>query len=61
MGDVVKFKRPSARAGADGKTLCRSGFHKWKIVAERRFDVKRGKLLTLERCVRCGEERTKSV
>lgn len=57
MGEIVKFKRPSAQKSAEGKTLCRSGFHKWQVVAERRFDVKRGKLVTVERCVRCGEER----
>ena len=64
------------RAHADHKTLCRSGFHKWQVLADRRFadgtearvavqgctgggfDVKQGKLLTVERCRRCGEQRT---
>ncbi|MBI3900509.1 MAG: hypothetical protein HY308_19810 [Gammaproteobacteria bacterium] len=59
MGDVVKFKRPSARARGEGQTLCRSGFHKWQIATERKFDVKLGKLVTVERCARCGKERTK--
>lgn len=59
MGDVIKFKRPSLRAKSDGRALCGSGFHKWKAVAERRFDVKRGKLVTVERCERCGKERTR--
>ncbi len=58
MGDVIKFKRPSPRAKSDGRTLCQSGFHKWKVVTARRFDVKRGKLVTVERCTRCGAERT---
>ncbi len=83
-----------APAGADHKTLCRSGFqpllrllrprhsripvqHKWPVLAGRRFadgtearaavqgctgggfDVKQGKLLTVERCKRCGEQRTR--
>lgn len=60
MGDVIKFKRPSARSRADGQTLCRSGFHKWKIVTQSRFDVKQGKLVTMERCTRCGVERTRA-
>ena len=51
--------REARRARADRKTLCRSGFHKWQLVAGRRFDVKQGKLLTAERCRRCGEQRTR--
>lgn len=43
---------------ANGKTLCGRGFHRWKTANERPFDVKQGKLLTLERCERCGKERT---
>ncbi|UCH53016.1 MAG: hypothetical protein JSW09_10580 [Pseudomonadota bacterium] len=59
MGDVVRFRKPKLRQRADGKTLCQSGFHKWRIVTERQFDVKQGRLVTLERCTRCGEQRTK--
>jgi hypothetical protein len=59
MGEVVRFKKPALRQRADGKTLCRSGFHKWRVVAERQFDVKQGRLVTLERCARCGAQRTK--
>ena len=42
MGDVVKFKRPTAAEKHKGKTLCKSGFHKWKIVQEKQFDVQQG-------------------
>ncbi len=59
MAKIVKFQRPSLREKAEGRTLCKSGFHKWKIVTERKFDVKSGKLVTLLRCARCGEEKTK--
>jgi hypothetical protein len=59
MGDVIKFQRPPPRAQRDGRTLCNSGFHKWKPMAERRFDVKQGKLVTVERCERCGKTRTR--
>ncbi len=45
---------------AKGKTLCGRGFHRWKVAKERPFDVKQGKLVTLERCERCGKERTSS-
>lgn len=44
---------------AEGKTLCTSGFHKWELLTERRFDVKQGNLVSTERCKRCGVERTK--
>ncbi len=44
---------------AEGKTLCTSGFHKWETLGERRFDVKQGKLVSAERCRRCGVERVK--
>jgi hypothetical protein len=47
------------KARAKGVTLCRSGFHKWKAVTERRFDVRQGQLITTERCTRCPEERTR--
>ncbi|OGI49453.1 MAG: hypothetical protein A3E57_08275 [Candidatus Muproteobacteria bacterium RIFCSPHIGHO2_12_FULL_60_33] len=58
MGEIVKFKKPSLRDKAEGKTLCKSGFHRWKVVTERKFDVSQGKLVTLRRCERCGKEKT---
>jgi hypothetical protein len=54
MGEVVKFRRPKPSEKHAGKTLCRSGFHKWKVARERPFDVKQGKLITVYRCERCG-------
>ncbi|MDG9671688.1 hypothetical protein ONV78_28385 [Hahella sp. CR1] len=57
MGDVVPFKRPSLKKKAKGKTLCRNGFHKWEISKEKQFDVKSGKLVTVYRCARCGEQK----
>ena len=58
MGDIVKFRKPSLKEKAEGKTLCNSGFHKWKVVTEKKFDVKQGRLVTLLRCERCGKEKT---
>ena len=52
-----KFKQKRA----ERKTLCASGFHKWEVLTERRFDVKQGKLVTAERCTRCGEERMRGL
>lgn len=59
MGEVIKFRKPALRTTADGKTLCKNGFHRWQVVTSREFDVKQGKLVTLQRCERCGKERTK--
>jgi hypothetical protein len=58
MGEIVKFRKPSLKEKAEGKTLCKSGFHRWKVLTERKFDVKQGKLVTLRRCERCGKEQT---
>lgn len=60
MGDVVAFKRPSASDKNKGKSLCREGFHKWKVVTENKFDVKQGKLITLYECSRCGKQKIKT-
>jgi len=61
MGDVIAFKKPKLSEKHKGKSLCRSGFHKWKIVTEKRFDVKQGKLVTLSHCERCGKEKTETL
>ena len=59
MGEVIKFRRPAKKSGGDGRALCASGFHRWKAVPERRFDVKLGKLVTVEQCARCGKIRSR--
>ncbi|MDD3448067.1 MAG: hypothetical protein PHF72_03445 [Gammaproteobacteria bacterium] len=60
MGEVVPFRRPRASEKHKGDTLCRRGFHKWQIVQEQRFDVKRGCLVTVYRCARCGAEKNQA-
>ncbi|MGD8618687.1 MAG: hypothetical protein PVH54_05810 [Gammaproteobacteria bacterium] len=60
MGDVVRFRKPAAAEQAQGKTLCRRGFHKWVIATDSRFDSKQGRLVTLYRCSRCGATKTTS-
>lgn len=54
MTNVLPFKRPSPFEKHKGKTLCKSGFHKWKIKTDKKFDVKEGKLVTVFECERCG-------
>ena len=58
MSNVISLRKVKQKR-AESKTLCTSGFHKWEVVTQRRFDVKTGKLVTAEKCSRCGEERTK--
>lgn len=58
MSNVINLKKAKQKR-ADGKTMCSSGFHKWELLSARRFDVKQGKLVSTERCKRCGEERIK--
>lgn len=58
MGNVLPFKPPkksSNKERARGRTMCDSGFHKWAVDKRKQFDVKRGKLVTVHRCQRCGE------
>jgi len=54
MGEILPFKRPKKA----GKGLCQHGFHQWKIRQDKQFDVRRGQLITVYRCARCGEEKT---
>ncbi len=61
MGDVIKFRKPSLADKAKAHTMCKRGFHKWKVVTEQKFDVKQGRLITLSRCSRCGKEKTDAV
>lgn len=57
MGEVIAFKRPGLQEKQKGKTLCKSGFHKWEVVKGNPFDTKSGKLVTRYRCNRCGATR----
>lgn len=54
MGDVIKFQRHKPSEKHKGKTLCRSGFHKWEVLKSQQFDVKQGRLVTVFQCSRCG-------
>lgn len=58
MSNVIQLKKVKQKR-AEGKNLCVSGFHKWEAVSGSRFDVHEGKLITPERCKRCGKERVR--
>ncbi len=55
--DLNKFRKARRKKDAEGKTLCRQGFHKWQFDGRKQFDVKLGKLVSVERCQRCGATR----
>jgi hypothetical protein len=59
MGEILPFKRPTAAQKLRGNTFCRNGHHKWVVDKGVRFDVKQGRLVTVDRCVRCGIRRTR--
>jgi hypothetical protein len=61
MAEILKFKRPKPSEKHQGKTLCRSGFHRWEVQKERVFEVKSGRLVTLYRCARCGASKTLAI
>lgn len=54
VSNVIPFRKPSNKERARRRTLCDSGFHKWSVDPKKQFDVKRGKLVTIHRCARCG-------
>lgn len=60
MSNILPFKKPSPFVKHKGKTLCKSGFHKWVIQTEKQFDVKQGKLVTVYRCIRCHEQKVEA-
>jgi hypothetical protein len=61
MAEILPFKKPRPAEKHRGKTLCRSGFHKWEISREKQFDTKQGKLVTVYRCKRCGITKVKNL
>lgn len=64
MADILPFRRPdkpdSTSRPAGGDTLCRNGHHRWLVCKNKQFDVKRGRLITVYRCQRCGKERVEA-
>lgn len=59
MGDLLKgkFGANARRAKNARSSLCANGHHRWAVQTEQKFDVKQGRLVTVERCERCGKSR----
>ena len=53
-----KARSKALKAKASGTTLCKRGFHKWQDNPRKQFDVKQGRLISIQRCTRCGKEKT---
>lgn len=58
----------NAAFGADARrkkhkrsSLCENGHHKWEVKNTQQFDVRRGKLITVYLCSRCGQVKNKLV
>lgn len=61
MGEVIPFTKPKpAKPAKKSITLCKSGFHRWEVDRDTQFDVKKGKLVTVYRCSRCGATKNES-
>jgi len=60
MAKIIPFCRPKPSERFKGRGLCDSGHHKWRIDKSSVFDVTEGRLLTTERCERCGATRTRA-
>ena len=61
MADILVFKKKKLSEKHKGSTLCRNGFHKWKVINEKQFDVKQGRLVTVYACKRCGVQKVKAI
>jgi hypothetical protein len=55
------FRKAKKKTEAAGKTLCKSGRHKWLADKQTQFDSKQGKLVTRLVCERCGAVKTQGV
>jgi hypothetical protein len=61
MADILPFKPRKAGDKHKGKTLCRSGFHKWVLCQQKQFDPQQGRLVTVYRCARCHATKVKAL
>lgn len=60
MGDILQFKKPRAKDKYKGRTLCKSGFHKWEVDKKKPFETQQGKLLSRYVCSRCSKVKTEA-
>ena len=56
MSNIIPFKRPPVKKLG----LCQHGHHKWQVVKDNEFDSKKGQLITVYKCSKCGKKKVKS-
>lgn len=54
------FRKAQRKQKAAGKTLCRSGRHKWVLDKASVFDSKSGKLVNRYVCEHCAKVKTRA-
>lgn len=59
MSNVIPLTPRSRRKKPD-KGLCQHGFHRWKIWQDKQFDSRQGRLVTVYRCERCGQQKVEA-
>jgi hypothetical protein len=56
MTNILPFKK---KKPTGGNIMCKNNHHKWAIDKKQQFDVKSGKLVTVDKCTRCGKTRNR--
>lgn len=56
MSNILPFKKKKPERG---NIMCKNNHHKWEVIKAQQFDVKSGKLVTVDQCVRCGKKRNR--
>lgn len=55
-----KARSVTRQSKAKAVTLCKRGFHKWQDDKRKQFDVKQGRLISVQRCVHCGAQKSQT-
>ncbi len=56
-----KQRKTQKSKSAKMRLMCKEGRHKWRIVNEKQFDTKLGKLVTVYQCEYCDKQRVKAL
>ncbi len=56
--NLQRYKKDRLKRRGKETTLCARGFHKWVFDDKKQYDVKQGKLISVQRCSRCGKQRS---
>tara|TARA_Y100001935_G_C17311708_1_gene517024 strand:- start:7101 stop:7289 length:189 start_codon:yes stop_codon:yes gene_type:complete len=59
MAEIFKFKQKKLSEKYKGATLCKNGHHKWLLDKNSKFDTKKGSLISVYKCTKCGQKKVK--